>query len=211
MNMRLNPKIVAIGAIAMLVVAGLAVVMITTSNATADDAPVVTVTDDVTSDNVTVPSHNLTVQVMCRLNGTRAAVADVNVTVCMMNVTREQNRTVVEIIDVAKGQTDENGSVTFVLPEGKYFVFAEHNGLKGFCRGNLSEDTMAQIKMHHWNWGHMKGQKFQYMHMFQDGTLARNGASAQNCTGDMIQQRDRDCDSSGDMTRLMQGAGNGHE
>jgi hypothetical protein len=195
--MKLNAKLMAIGAVAVLVVSGLAVIMMSSFNAAADDTPVVTATDELASN----ATHNLTVQVMCKVNGTRAVVAGVNVTVCMMNITQDGNRTIVEIIEVAKGQTDENGTVTFVLPEGKYFVFAEHNGLRGFCPGNLSEDVMVQIKMHHWNWGHMKGEKFQYMHMFQDGTLARNGTPNQNCTGDMEQNRDRD----GDMDSQMKG------
>jgi hypothetical protein len=175
-----------------------------TSNASADDgSPVVSVDDQ----PVTNGTHNLTVSVLCKVNGTRTPLADVNVTVCTMNITTEDNRTVVEIVQVAEGQTDENGTVVFPLAEGKYFVFAEHNGLRGFCRGNLGEDQMVMIKMHHWNWGHMKGQKFQYMNQFADGRGGCGMTDCQNCTGD----QDRLHDGTGDMTGLRQGAGNGHQ
>lgn len=192
----ISRKLLAIGAVAILAVTGLATVMMGSFNAAADEAPEVTVTNDVAYQNSAVPMHNLTIQVMCKVDGARAAVEGVNVTICMMNVTREENRTIVEVIDVAEGVTDKNGTVIFSLEEGKYFVFAEHNGLKGFCRGNLSEDTMAEVKMHHWNWGHMKGQKFQYMHMFLDGGMNRNGTS---CLDD-----DHDCNPAGNMTRPRQ-------
>ncbi len=178
----------AVGAVAVLVVSGLAMALMASTNAsaTSDDSPIVSVDDQTTS----ATTHNLSVNVLCKVNGTRVALAGVNVTICTMNITREDNRTTVEIIRVAEGQTDENGTVVFELPEGKYFIFAQHNGLKGFFRGDLNEDQLVMVKMHHWNWGHMKGQKFQFMDR------------SKQCSCD----QDRTCDGSGNMTQNDRGA-----
>jgi hypothetical protein len=185
---KLTTKLLAVGAVAVLVVSGLAIALLASPNASAtnDDAPVVAV-DELSTSNGT---HNLTVNVLCKVNGTRVALAGVNVTICTINITKEANRTTIEIVKVAEGQTDENGTVVFELAEGKYFVFAQHNGLKGFCRGNLTEDQLVTIKMHHWNWGHMKGQKFQFL------------GQANHCSC----CQDRSCDGSGNMTSMGQGA-----
>jgi hypothetical protein len=156
------------------------------ASATNDDTPVVTV-DDRSTSNV---AHNLTVNVLCKVNGTRAALSGVNVTICTINMTTDGNRTTIEIVKVAEGQTDENGTVVFELTEGKYFVFAQHNGLKGFAKGNLTEDQLVTIKMHHWNWGHMNGQRFQFV----------DPAGHCSCC------QDQTCDGSGNMTRMGQEA-----
>ena len=178
----------AVGAVAVLVVSGLAMALMASTDASAasDDSPIVSVYDQTSS----ATTHNLTVNVLCKVNGTRVALSGVNVTICTMSITREDNRTTIEIVKVAEGQTDENGTVVFELAEGKYFVFAQHNSLKGFFRGDLTEDQLVTVKMHHWNWGHMKGQKFQFVDQ------------SKHCSCD----QDQTCDGSGNMTQINQEA-----
>jgi hypothetical protein len=178
----------AVGAVAVLIVSGLAMTLMTSTSAstTNDDSPIVSVDDQTTS----ATTHNLTVNVLCKVNGTRVALSGVNVTICTMNITQENNRTTIEVIKVAEGQTDENGTVVFELAEGKYFIFAQHNGLKGFSRGNLTEDQLVSVEMHHWNWGHMKGQRFQFMDQ------------AAHCSCG----QGRSCDGSDNMTQMNHGA-----
>jgi hypothetical protein len=57
----------------------------------------------------------------------------------------------------------------------------------------------------------MKGEKFQFMDQNGDRTCDCNLAGVQNRAMDQDRTRsqDRSCDGTGDMARLMQGAGNG--
>jgi hypothetical protein len=97
-EVKLTTKLLAVGAVAVLVVSGLAIALMASPNASAanDDSPVVTVDDQTVSNS----THNLTVNVLCKVNGTRTAVSGVNVTVCTMNITHDGNRTVIEIVEV---------------------------------------------------------------------------------------------------------------
>lgn len=198
--MKISKRILALGAVGVLLVGALAVMALPAISA--DDAtPVVSVNEE----NITVVTHNLTVQAMHKVHGEMTPLSGVNVTVCTMNITYEGNRTIVVIENVTAGVTDADGNVTFMLPEGKYFVFAENNGLRGFCHVNLSEDQARQMKMHHWNWGHMNGEKFQYMSQDceRSGSNGDNSSCDQNQASnmnqdhdrsrDMSQQRDRSC------------------
>lgn len=176
--MKITKRILAIGAVAVLLIGTLVVVALPAISAD-DTTPVVTVDEE----NATAVTHNLTVKVMQKVDGQMVPLSGVNVTVCTMNITYEDNRTTMVIENVSAGMTDADGNVTFVLPEGKYFIFAENNGLRGFCHVNLSEDQAYEMKMHHWNWGHMKGEKFQFMHQECD----QNGSSERNASCDRAQ------------------------
>ncbi len=202
--MKLTTKLMAIGAVAVLAVAGLAAVLMTSSTASAtnDGTPMITVGDE---GSATDPS-NLSIQVCSRVNGQDVPMVGANVTICEMNIVREQERTAMTVMNTIRGQTDGNGTVTFERPEGKYWMFAERNGLKGFSHGNLSDDEMNIVKMHQWNWGQMKGETFQVMNQAQTQTgnqiCGQNGTC--DLTQDRTQSRDRLSDGSGDQDQLRQ-------
>ena len=202
--MRLTTKLMTIGVVAVLAVAGLAAVLMTSSNvsATSDGTPMIAIGDE---GGLSDPS-NLSVQVCSKVNGQLVPMVGANITICEMKVVREQERTTMTVMNSVQAQTDGNGTAVVNISEGKYWMFAECNGLRGFCNGNLNDDEMNLVKMHQWNWGQMKGESFQVMNQVQSQT--GNQACGQNGTCDLTQDRtqgrDRLTDGSGDQDQIRQ-------
>ena len=149
--MKIRTKMMAFGAIAALMVSGAVLALVpSTQVAAADDTPVVTVEDTSTD----VATLNLSVNVLCHVDGESVTLAGVNVTVYTVNVTENEDGATIVIDKVADGQTDVDGNVTFQLPEGEYAVSASHQGLRGFDWVNLTEDQISTVRLHGLWMGH---------------------------------------------------------
>ena len=124
----------AMGAVAALLISGVAFTLMSSSNVSAEDeTPVVTVEEEVTD-----TTYALTVNVVCKVDGTSITLEGINVTVYTVNITEEDDTTTIIVQNVAQGLTDAEGNVTFELPKGEYVVCATYQGLCGFGEVNLS-------------------------------------------------------------------------
>jgi hypothetical protein len=172
----------AFGAVAALMVSGAVLAFLpSTEVAAADGTPIVTV-EDTSTDLATL---NLSVNVLCRVDGTDITLSGINVTVYTVNMTENEENATIVIDKVAEGQTDANGNVTFQLPEGEYAVSASYQGLRGFDWVNLTEDQTSTVQLHGWNWDLMGPQS---VHC-DNGTC--------DCVRDRQTERDMDGNSSG--------------
>jgi hypothetical protein len=169
----------ALGAMAALVVSGAILAFApSTEVAAADDTPIVTVQD--TSADLT--TLNLSVNVLCRVDGESITLSGVNVTVYTVNITDGEDNATIVIDKVAEGQTDADGNVTFQLPAGEYAVSASYQGLRGFDWVNFTEDQVSTVQMHGCDWDMRGPQSFQ----------CDNGSCG--CSHDRDRLMDRDMD-----------------
>lgn len=160
-------KIMAVfGAIAVLLIAGLAVTMMAAPNVQASDSiPQVSINDQTLasdqsaiSDNASV-MHNFTVTIGAKVEGKRVPIADAQVIIYSVNVTTDAttNTTTIVLQKVAEEMTDANGVANFTLVEGKYTVIAHYHGLNGFGKINLTDDMSRKVMLHNWNGEFMNG------------------------------------------------------
>jgi len=199
--MKTKTKLTAIGAVAVLAMAGVAIMMMGPNHVSATDSGTPVVTMSAPADGT--EGDQLSLQVTTMTNGQQAPLSGAEVAICTMSVVREQDRSTFRVMNVTDGRTDANGTFAFGTPQGKYFAYAYSNGLRGLCQGNLTDDEFGMVKAHQWNWSHMEGEVYQCMHQYQIGSST--ATMAQN--GDCAMDRDRDCrrDGSCDGTPLMTG------
>lgn len=156
--MKIRTKMMAFGAVAALMASGAVLALWpSTEVAASDDTPIVTVGTNSTD----LATLNLSVNVLCHVDGESVSLAGVNVTVYKVNITDDGDRATIVIDRVAEGLTDADGNVTFQLPEGEYAVSASHQGLRGFDWVNLTEDQISTVRLHGCDWDRMGPQSFQ--------------------------------------------------
>ncbi len=177
-----------IGAIAVLLVAGLAVAMMTAPNVQVSDqaplasindrTPLVSINDQVSSYNQTVTAadnssvmHNFTITVDARVDGKKMPIADAMVCIYSVNVTNNAttNTTTIVLQKVAQNSTDANGVVNFNLTDGKYIIIARYHGLNGFGKINLTDDMSRIVMLHNWNGEFQNGMGCSKMVTIQSG------------------------------------------
>ncbi len=147
----------AMGAVAALLVSGVAFALMSSADVSAEDeTPEVTVEEETTETTYAITAH-----VECRVDGSNITLEGVNVTVYTVNVTEDDDTTTIVIHRVAQGLTDSEGNVTFDLPEGSYVVCATCQGLCGFGEVNLTEDQLSTIVLHGDGWGGGRDQTLQ--------------------------------------------------
>ena len=143
--MKLFTKTLAFGAVAALLITGAALAFApSTDVAAADETPIVSA-ESASADLTTL---NLSVNVLCHVDGDSVTLSGVNVTVYTVNITDNEDNATIVIEKVAEGQTDSDGNVTFQLPEGEYAVSASYQGLRGFDWVNLTEDQVSTVQLH---------------------------------------------------------------
>gem|GEM_PF-2001484 len=158
--MKIRTKMMALGAVAALMVSGAALAFLpSTEVAASDDVPIV----DVETASTDLATLNLSVNVLCRVEGESITLAGVNVTVYKVNITENEDCATIVIDRVAEGLTDADGNVTFQLPEGEYAVSASYQGLRGFDWVNLTEDQISTVRLHGCNWDLMRSQSHHWM------------------------------------------------
>lgn len=158
--MKIRTKMMAFGAMAALMVSGAFLAFLpSTEVAAADDTPIV----EVETTSADLATLNLSVNVLCRVDGESITLAGVNVTVYKVNITEDENGATIVIDRVAEGLTDAEGNVTFQLPEGEYAVSASYQGLRGFDWVNLTEDQISTVGLRGCNWDLMGPQTFRWM------------------------------------------------
>lgn len=198
-DLRLSTKILSMGAVATLLISGIAFALMSSTSVSAEDeSPVVTVEEEGTD-----ATYALNVNVVCMVDGTPITVEGVNVTVYTVNITEDDDTTTIVVQKVAQGQTDTEGYLTFDLPEGEYMVCATYQGLCGFGEVNLTEDQLSTIMLHGNGWCDGCDQSLR----FRDGDRwcpdegGRDGG--RNGDNGSAGVRDRKCDGTCDRTRLV--------
>ncbi len=147
----------ALTTIAILLIAGLALAVITPGAQANDQTPQVSISDQAASpSNGSIPlnessaMHNFTVTVGANVEGDRIPIEGALVLVYSVNVTKLENTTTIVLEKVAEQRTDANGQVEFQLTQGRYIVIAHYHGLNGFGRVNLTEDLGHKVMLHNW-------------------------------------------------------------
>jgi len=156
--MKFGIKILAIGAVAILAIAGMAIVLTNHNNdemsALASEAPVVSVLSDAGEDAVLVTST---------ASGESVPISGVQVCICRMNASTDGNQTTMRVMECVKLQTGEDGRVAYQFQDGeKYLICAQHNNQYGFANQNMNETEANSCYQHAWDWQNMEGQIFQY-------------------------------------------------
>lgn len=147
----------ALAAIAVLLVAGLALTVITPGAQANDQTPQVSISDQAvsplngsTSLNDSSAMHNLTVTVGANVEGKKIPIEGALVLVYSVNVIESENTTNIVLEKVAEQQTNANGQVGFQLAQGRYIIIAHYHGLNGLGRMNLTEDLGRKVMLHNW-------------------------------------------------------------
>ncbi len=147
----------AFAAIAVLLVAGLALVVIAPGALANDQTPQVSINDQAAPTSIgSTPlndgsaMHNFTITVGANVEGKKVPIEGALVLVYSVNVAKVDNTTTIVLEKVAEQRTDANGQVEFQLAQGRYIVIAHYHGLNGFGRVNLTEDLGRNVMLHHW-------------------------------------------------------------
>ena len=197
--MRPSTKMIAMGAVVALLISGVAFTLMSSSNVSAEDeTPVVTVEEEVSD-----TTYTLTVNVACPVDGTTITLEGINVTVYTVNITEEDDTTTIIVQNVAEGQTDAEGNVTFELPEGEYVICATYQGLCGFGEVNLTEDQLSTIMLRGSGWCDGDGQSLRYRDndRWRQNDGGREGV--RNGTNGTVDAPERACNGTCDRTRLV--------
>ncbi|MDW5564314.1 MAG: hypothetical protein SA339_13950 [Methanomassiliicoccus sp.] len=147
--MKIVTKTMALGAVAALLVAGAVLAFAPSTEVSASDDTTVVTAESTSADAATL---NLSVNVLCRVDGESITLSGVNVTVYTVNITEDGDNATIVIEKVAEGQTDDDGNVSFQLPDGEYAVSASYQGLRGFDWVNLTEDQISTVRLHGCDW-----------------------------------------------------------
>jgi len=139
--------VAAIGAIAVLIVGGLAFAVSAEPPSPEEEEPTVEVTDS-SSDSAVC---NLTIRVCAKVEGQVVPMGNVPYEIYSVSVNRTEEKIVIELTLMAEGVTDSEGVAKVELEKGKYVIVATYYGLKGFGKVNLTEDMCQKIQLHNWN------------------------------------------------------------
>jgi hypothetical protein len=157
-KMKSSMKIMAVvGAIAVLLVAGLAMAMSTVPSVQAENqTPQVSINDQISSPSPSLMAdsnitHTFTITVSANVEGKKVPIADALVLIYSVNVTKADNSTTIVLEKMGVERTDANGVVNFNLTEGKYIVIAHYHGLDGFGKVNLTDDMSRNVMLHNWH------------------------------------------------------------
>ncbi len=197
--MKLSTKIMSMGAVAALLISGVAFALMSSTNVSAEDeTPVVTVEEEVTE-----TTYAMTVNVVCPVDGIPLTLEGVNITVYTVNITEDDDTTTITVQNVAQGLTDAEGNVTFELPEGEYVVCATYQGLCGFGEVNLTEDQLNTIMLRGSGWcdGNDQSLRFRDGDRWSPDDRGRDGG--RNGSNGSPGARERACDGTCDRTRLV--------
>ena len=156
--MKFGMKMLAIGAVAILAIAGMAI-MLTIQNddeisALASEAPVVTVQSDAGEDAVLVTST---------VSGESIPISGIQICICRMNVSTDGNQTTMRVMESVMLQAGEDGKAAYQFQDGeKYMICAQHNNQYGYANQNMNETEANSCYQYAWDWQNMEGQTFQY-------------------------------------------------
>lgn len=168
--MRTNIKLVALGAVAALMIAGMAMTLANENGISAlnNDTPVVSIVNLGSEMN-----EEQAVMVTEDVNGETVPLSGVAVMVCRMNMSCDGEQTTMRVMEMTMLQTGEDGKVRYNFTEGhKYMICAENQNQRGFANMNMNQTEAHLCYQHQWEWGHMNGQTFTVMN--QDGVQGSN-------------------------------------
>jgi hypothetical protein len=159
--MKFGIKMIALGAVAVLAIAGIAYVLMTQNGeddgySVADSAPLVSVQSTAAEDAVLVTAM---------VNGNSVPMSGVQVTICKMNASTDGNQTTMRVMECKTLQTNEDGKVMYQFQDGeKYMICAENQNQNqhGYTNMNMNETEANLCYQHEWSWENMEGQNFGY-------------------------------------------------
>ena len=158
--MRTSIKMLALGAVAALIISGVALTALKENDLSAvgADAPTVSV--------VSLGSDaGEAVMVTTEVNGESVPLSGANVMVCKMNVTCDGDQTTMRVMEMIALQTGEDGKIQYNFSEGyKYMICAENQNQMGFANMNMNQTEAGLCNQHQWEWSHMNGQMFTANH-----------------------------------------------
>ncbi len=158
--MRTSIKMLALGAVAALIISGVALTTLKENDLSAvgADAPTVSV--------VSLGSDaGEAVMVTTEANGESVPLSGAKVMVCKMNITCDGDQTTMRVMEMIALQTGEDGKVQYNFSEGyKYMICAEDQDQKGFANKNMNQTEAGLCYQHQWEWSHMNGQMFTANH-----------------------------------------------
>jgi hypothetical protein len=159
-KMRSGTLMMAIGVVAMLVIAGAAVLFMTQDNedvnALANAEPIVSIESTAEGD---------TILVVANVSGENMPLSGVQVSICKMNIATNGSHTTYRVMEMTTLQTGGDGKVSYNLSAGeKYLICAENQNRnqRGFANQNMNQTEAQACYQHQWDWENMEGQSFQY-------------------------------------------------
>lgn len=157
--MRTGIKMMALGAAAVLAIAGFALLVMSPNDtdnmsSLANETPLVSIESNADEDAVLVTAM---------VNGESVPMSGIQVMICRMNTSNDGNQTTVRVMECVTLETGEDGKVQFQFQDGeRYMICAQNHNHYGFANQYMSE-TEANLCYHYaWNWQNMEGQSFQY-------------------------------------------------
>jgi hypothetical protein len=156
--MKLASKMLVLGTICALLIAGLAMVFADQDDpsAVAAETPVVAIQSfgsDVAEEEAILVTANV--------SGESVPMSGVRVTICKMNVTAEGEQLTFRVMEMTALQTGVDGKVQYNFSEGsKYMMCAENQEQRGFTNMNMNQAEANHCYAHQWKWSNMNGQTF---------------------------------------------------
>jgi hypothetical protein len=192
--MKQTYKLLALGAVGTMLIAGLAFVLLTDQDKTlavGAEAPVVSIQSygaDVSEDAV---------MVIANVDGESVPLSGITVNICRMNVSGDGEQLTFRVMEMTTLQTGSDGRVMYNFSEGsKYMVYAENQEQRGFTSQNMNGTEANLCYAHQWEWRNMNGQTFICHCQGQDGSASSLSDMKKDVSGDLVQDRVRAQDGS---------------
>lgn len=168
-------KMAVLGAVGVLMIAGLAIVLMDQSDPSVGaKAPSVAIQSLGTEE-----SDGEAIMVTTEVEGQSVPLSGARVMVCRMNVTGDGEQWTFRVMEAVQLQAGEDGRVMYNFSEGsKYMVCAENHEQRGYANMNMNETEASLCYTHEWNWKNMNGQSFTHSGSGQGtGGGSGNGSS----------------------------------
>ena len=156
--MRTGMKMMALGTVAVLAIAGFALLVMSPNNDStirlANETPLVAIESDADEE---------TVLVTAMVEGESVPMGGIQVMICKMNASTDGNQTTIRVMECVTLQTGEDGKVQYQFQDGeRYMIRAQNHNHYGYANQNMNQTEADLCYQYAWNWQNMEGQIFQY-------------------------------------------------
>ena len=156
--MRTGMKMMALGTVAVLAIAGFALLVMSPNNDStirlANETPLVAIESDADEE---------TVLVTAMVEGESVPMGGIQVMICKMNASTDGNQTTIRVMECVTLQTGEDGKVQYPFQDGeRYMIRAQNHNHYGYANQNMNQTEADLCYQYAWNWQNMEGQIFQY-------------------------------------------------
>ncbi|MDW5563250.1 MAG: hypothetical protein SA339_08490 [Methanomassiliicoccus sp.] len=180
-------KMMVIGAVGALMVAGLAIALLIDQNdvtAVGSETPAVSIQSY--GSNVAGEA----VQVSTAVDGESVPLSGVQVNICRMNITSDGEHLTFRVMEMTTLMTDANGKAMYNFSDGsKYMICAENQQMRGFTSMNMNDTEANLCYAHQWQWNNMNGQAFTEHGYGQDSSIGSGSGANESVTRDPTQGR----------------------